>query len=519
MVAEGSQVPEPDAPRRSGYSFLGWYIAGTSTKYDFTTPVTSDLVLEARWSRNTTYYTVRFNANEPQDAAEEVKDLPEAISIASGRTIGDITSPTLDGYTFTGWYTDAAAQTSFDTTSDPVTKNLELYAGWSKASFTITFSLNLPDDLDPSITVQAPPDQTVTAGTALQAVASPSLPGTTIYAFGGWWHEDESEGESKIEDLAQFIPAEDMTIYAKWDVENSPWDGSSAITMHIIQQADDADGIIEIRTAAELAGLAKIVNGDEVPDLPEGFDRTFDGKTIRIMNDIELNEKPWVPIGHSSSNAFKGSVEGASSERTRITGLTVKSDNSSRYYTSGLFGRLYNAEKISIKNLAVKCTITSENVSHGSGAFGYISAAEIIVENCELMDGSTISLSGGNSAGGIVGAAYLTKDTSIVGSGPTNASITFSNCITGDVTISRMATSTAGGIGGIVGFAQAMNESNTIYFTACTSEASLTSGNDQIIGFLAGGTDKRSSTLITDCHDDKASGLAPIGNRPEITIQ
>ena len=205
----------------------------------------------------------------------------------------------LEGYTFIGWYTDAEAQTIFDLTNDPVTKNLELFAGWEKARYTITFDLRLPDNLDPATTIQTPSIQTITAGEALQAVNIPSLP-STIYTFGGWWYEDDGK-EARIDDLTQFVPTGDMTIYARWNVDNSPWDGSSIVTIHIIQQADNTDNIIEIRTASELAGLARIVNGDTVSGLPDDFDRTFTGKTIRIMNDIDLNGKLWTPIGKTGN--------------------------------------------------------------------------------------------------------------------------------------------------------------------------------------------------------------------------
>ena len=69
-VIEGMAVSEPDDPTRSGCRFLGWYIQGTGTEYDFTLPVTSDLNLEARWSRinYTTYYTVTFEAKLPEGA-------------------------------------------------------------------------------------------------------------------------------------------------------------------------------------------------------------------------------------------------------------------------------------------------------------------------------------------------------------------------------------------------------------------------------------------------------------------
>ena len=47
-VAKGSFVPEPEAPTKEGYPFYGWYLG--EEKYDFDSPVTSDITLVAHWT-------------------------------------------------------------------------------------------------------------------------------------------------------------------------------------------------------------------------------------------------------------------------------------------------------------------------------------------------------------------------------------------------------------------------------------------------------------------------------------
>lgn len=47
IIASGSRATKPDEPTKNGYEFLGWY-DGT-TAFDFTTPVTNDLTLTAKW--------------------------------------------------------------------------------------------------------------------------------------------------------------------------------------------------------------------------------------------------------------------------------------------------------------------------------------------------------------------------------------------------------------------------------------------------------------------------------------
>ena len=520
-VQEGMLVSEPDAPRRNGYSFLGWYVNESGARYTFTMPVTSDLVLKARWSKNTVYYTVTFNGNKPEEAMTDIENLPQQLTIASGGFVQEKEPPALQGYIFGGWYTDAEKQTeetAFNLTEDPVTNNIVLYAKWTEAYYTISFDLNLPNDIDNTTinSITKPEDQRVEPGNAITPETLPELK-NTIYKFSGW----QTEEGIKVEDLSEFIPSESQTLYAVWDIDNSQWDGITAITMHIIEQASKEDNTtIEIRTATELAGLARIVNATEEDDpdfiasLPSGFDRTFFNKTIRIMNDIDLGENEWMPIGHDNDYRFSGSVEGASEDRTKITGLKITTDNDTKYYTAGLFGRVMSSEPVVIKNLAVECSIdtSSLNGCHGVGAFGYISAPYITVENCELLDGSIISIKA-NSAGGIIGAAYITSGGIIEGSGPTGV-IEFKNCIVGKASISRTSSSTAGGAGGIVGYAYAGSRNeNKICFSNCISNASISSGNTERAGYLAGAATISSIIEVDNCEDNSGNEYKPIGNR------
>lgn len=50
-VQDGETVQEPAAPERDGYEFTGWLLDGQP--YDFTTPITGNIVLDAAWEQNT----------------------------------------------------------------------------------------------------------------------------------------------------------------------------------------------------------------------------------------------------------------------------------------------------------------------------------------------------------------------------------------------------------------------------------------------------------------------------------
>lgn len=52
-VILGERAAKPDNPSKAGYSFAGWYSdKELSQAYDFTVPVTADLTLYAKWTRN-----------------------------------------------------------------------------------------------------------------------------------------------------------------------------------------------------------------------------------------------------------------------------------------------------------------------------------------------------------------------------------------------------------------------------------------------------------------------------------
>ena len=52
-VDYGNTVAEPTAPTKNGYTFAGWYSdEGLVSAYDFSTTVTSDITLYAKWTKN-----------------------------------------------------------------------------------------------------------------------------------------------------------------------------------------------------------------------------------------------------------------------------------------------------------------------------------------------------------------------------------------------------------------------------------------------------------------------------------
>ena len=162
-VADGSSATVPTVPSKKGYTFDGWY-SGDSL-YDFTTPVTDDLTMEAHWTKNT--YTVSFDSNGGSDVDSQQVSYREKASQPD--------NPTLDGYTFQGWTLDGDPY-DFNT---PVTSSITLKALWSKNTpvakkHTVTFDSGKGSKVD---------SQTVKEG---DPVSKPDNPTREGYTFNGW---------------------------------------------------------------------------------------------------------------------------------------------------------------------------------------------------------------------------------------------------------------------------------------------------------------------------------------------
>ncbi len=134
-----------------------------------------------------------------------------------------------------------------------------------------------------------------------------------------------------------------------------------------------------IYTANGLKWVADVVN-NTTPYTPT----LFDGKTVKLMNDIDLKNEEWIPIGddRSQRTEFHGVFDGQGHtvKNVKITKKTDRDDENKSSY--GLFGNL----KGTVKNLTV------ENVSI-SGAPKFIGALvgrmnDGLIENCHVKNSS-----------------------------------------------------------------------------------------------------------------------------------
>ena len=190
-VTYPAAVTRPKDPTRRGYTFGGWYTdEACQNAYDFTMPVTKDMILYAKWTINT--YTVSFDSVGGSSVDVETADYETPVTKPE--------DPTKTGYTFGGWYTDYACTKAYDFAA-PVTGDMTLYAKWEINSYQVTFDSMGGSSLDSQ--------QVTYNGTA----ATPSAPTKAGYTFDGWFTDKDCTVAYDFN-----APVTDnITLYAKWN--------------------------------------------------------------------------------------------------------------------------------------------------------------------------------------------------------------------------------------------------------------------------------------------------------------
>ncbi len=119
-------------PEVEGYTFIGWYTDHTcTTEFDFTKPIKSNTTVYAKWTAND--YEVSF--------ITEHGDAPTSQNVKYNGTADDPGELTAEGYTFDGWYADAAYTKEFNF-STAITGDTKVYAKWEKNAPN-TYALNV----------------------------------------------------------------------------------------------------------------------------------------------------------------------------------------------------------------------------------------------------------------------------------------------------------------------------------------------------------------------------------------
>ena len=179
---------------KEGYTFGGWEYDGVVYHPgDKLTIPNADVKLFAKWKPVS--YTITFESNGGSAVA--------AINADYGTKITKPDDPKRDGYTFDGWFKDVKLTQAWNFAADTVPVNgTTLYAKWTADEHTITFESNGGSTVDSIV---------ADYGTIISKPADPIRAG---YTFVGWFKEEALQTEYSFSTM----PAEDFTLYAKWDI-------------------------------------------------------------------------------------------------------------------------------------------------------------------------------------------------------------------------------------------------------------------------------------------------------------
>lgn len=196
IPANVTEIDKLTAPTVEGYTFGGWYAdAAHTTEFDFSTPITGDTTIYAKWTAND-YYVSFFT---------EHGDPPTSQNVKYNGTATDPGTLTEEGYTFDGWYTDETYKTKFDFTQ-PIKHNTTVYAKWTANDYEVSFITEHGN---------APASQNVKYN---ETASDPGKLTAEGYTFIGWY-TDNTHDSTKF-DFRTPITG-DTKVYAKWE-KNAP---------------------------------------------------------------------------------------------------------------------------------------------------------------------------------------------------------------------------------------------------------------------------------------------------------
>ena len=196
-IDRGGKFTKPAAPSKENHTFAGWYNGDEPFDFDAdTTNAPNVLNLVAKWDIN--QYTVQF-VSEHGSFADQTIEHGKPIDTAK------LTIPTVEGFTFDGWYTDDTRTKEFDFTQ-PIKRNTTVYAKWTAKDYEVSF---ITEHSDAPASQNVPYNKTATNPGELTAEG---------YTFIGWYTDNTHD--SKKFDFSTPITG-DTKVYAKWE-KNAP---------------------------------------------------------------------------------------------------------------------------------------------------------------------------------------------------------------------------------------------------------------------------------------------------------
>ncbi|NYB74982.1 InlB B-repeat-containing protein [Sedimentibacter hydroxybenzoicus DSM 7310] len=293
----------PDAPKRDGYFFKGWYAFldknGDPVYWDFDRhKVTENTTLWADWEEGC---IVVF---DPDDGEAQYKDFYKT-TVHKGDKVTDIPEdPQRDGYFFKGWYAylDDEGPVYWNFEDDVVEENTTLWADWEEGCIVV-FD---PDDGE----AQYKDFYKTTVHKGDKVTDIPEDPQRDGYFFKGWYAYLDDEGPVYW-NFEDDVVEENTTLWADWDLgkitKNSSTDkitiGKSFTYTITVVYSEHAESIWE-------DVIARDVLNDELDYIgyksEDGVVVSANGRELTIdFGDVNIGESKTVTITVRVNNSGK----------------------------------------------------------------------------------------------------------------------------------------------------------------------------------------------------------------------
>ena len=223
---------------KTGYYLSGWY--NGKTLFDFSTPITSDLTLKAKWTAYTyTDYSVSYD-DGVNDA--EITVPTDSTKYSAGSTVTVLFDGIgkRPGYNFVGWSDGENTYTSGGTTTFKMgTRNVTLTALWEtniKVSFSRD-SINLLPLKSATIDVTVTNPDSVSLTFSVRSSSSENV-------SASW---DSTNKQIKLENKLPYLFADKITI--TFEIGNAPYPTSKTLNVTSLVSDSDIDGTLTVNSA------------------------------------------------------------------------------------------------------------------------------------------------------------------------------------------------------------------------------------------------------------------------------
>ena len=296
------------------------------------------------------------------------------------------------------------------------------------------------------------------------------IPSRSGYTFLGWSTDSyATEPEFTENGNTTFtMGGSDVKLYAVWEEIEAPTEVPSETPSETPSEppvnppstpADVWDGSIAsdfgggsgtesdpylIYTSSQLAYLRQMTN----------YGYSYSGVYFKLMNDLDLNNIAWTPIGYSESCAFGGRFDG---NYHTISNMTINGS----YQFVGLFGVIDSAHIANLALTSVNINTTLSNNYSAVGGLSGIASTSSTIDTCSV-SGTLIAYNTSSSYAMEIGGLVANI----------GGNITITNCYT-NVTIYGSTNGYNTYAGGLIGITDS-NVSGTCVIENCYSIADVT---------------------------------------------